>query len=105
MMPSPTTVRGILGHFVSGVDPLIVFQTISPLPVRALTYLSLRAILAAWDEGKRARVRAGRCSSPREGGKGGKGVGVILGAEGGIQTLENQYKITGGIREQERMQG
>ena len=47
LMPSPTTERGMLGHFPRGADPPAIDQRSSTPPVRSPTSLSLRAISSA----------------------------------------------------------
>ena len=75
LMPSPTTVRGLLGHFLRGADPPATNQRASTPPVRSPTYSSLRAISAAGARGRGARGGASSCRSLRDGGGGGAGSG------------------------------
>ena len=65
-MRSPTTLRGLLGHFPCGADPLATNQSASPPPVRSPTSSLLQAILAAKDREGVAVGRAGGCRSPRD---------------------------------------
>ena len=44
LLPSPTTMRGLLGHFPRGADPPANNQRATTPPVRLPTSLSLRAI-------------------------------------------------------------
>ena len=85
MMPPPTTVRGLLGHFPHGADPPATDQRASPLPVQFPTYLSLRAISAARSMGGGTRGEAGGCRSLRGGRGGGSGSGGII-RDGGGET-------------------
>ena len=55
-MTSPTTERGLIGHFLRGADPLLFDQRASPPPVQLQKYFSLKAILAV---GTRGGVGAG----------------------------------------------
>ena len=55
-MPSPTTTRGLLGHFPRGADPPANDRRATTLPVRSPTSLSLRVILAAGAWGRGAWV-------------------------------------------------
>ena len=75
IMLSPTTSRGLLGHFPRGADLPAANQCVSPLTVRLLTYLSLRAILVARAGGGDARGGASRRRIPRDCGVGGRGEG------------------------------
>ena len=70
-MPSPTTARGLLGHFPRCADLPAINQRVSPPPVRSPTYLSLRPILAAGAGGGGSGVGSGRRRSPRDGVGGG----------------------------------
>ena len=69
-MPSPTTARGLLGHFPQGADPPATDQCATTPPVRLLTSLSLRAISTAGTGGR----GAGQGERPQEteGGRGEK---------------------------------
>ena len=51
-MLSPTTARGLLGHFLRGADPPATDQCVSPTPVRLPTSSSLQAISAAGAGGR-----------------------------------------------------
>ena len=53
-MPSPTTTRGLLGHFPRGADPPAIDRRATTPPVQSLTSSSLRAILAAGAGGRSA---------------------------------------------------
>ena len=75
LMTSPTTARGILGHFPRGTDPPKADQSASPPPVLLPTYSSLQAISTSGAGGGCARGGAGRRRSPRYGGGGGRGSG------------------------------
>ena len=66
-MPSPTTVRGLLGHLPRGADLPAVNKRSSPPPVLLPTYLSLRVISAARVGGGGARGGAGGRKSLRDG--------------------------------------
>ena len=74
-MPSPTTARGLLGHFMRGVDPPAVNQRVSPPPVRSPISSFLWAIPAAGAGVGGARGDVGRRGSPRDGGGEGRGAG------------------------------
>ena len=74
-MPSPTMVRGLVGHFPCGADPPVVDHHASPPPVKLPRSMSLWAILAAGDGGIGVRGGAGGCKSPRNGGGGSRGAG------------------------------
>ena len=65
-MPSPTTLRGLLGHFLRGADLPTVDQSVSPPPV-------LKLAAGAGVGG--VRGGAGGCRSPRDGGGGCRGSG------------------------------
>ena len=54
MMPSPTTMKGLLGQFLSDADLIATNQRASPPPVRFPEYFYLRAILAVGDGGEGA---------------------------------------------------
>ena len=75
LMPSPTTVRGLSGNFLSGADPPAADHRVSPLSVRLPTYLSLQVILAS-GPGKEAQGAAQEDAGTRkmaEVGVGGQG--------------------------------
>ena len=65
-MPPPTTSRGILVIFPQGADPPVTNQRATTPPVRSLTSLSLRVILAAGAGGRGARGGASGRKGPRE---------------------------------------
>ena len=75
IMPSPTTARGLLGHFLRGVDPPATDQRAPTRPVRLPTSSSIRVILAAGAGGRCARGGSSGCRSPRDDGGGGAGSG------------------------------
>ena len=77
---SPTTVRGLLGHFLRGADPPTTDQRASTLPVRSPTSSSLWALLAAGAGGRGAQGGASGRRSPRDGG------GEVLEQRGGTGT-------------------
>ena len=81
-MPSPTTARGLLGHFMRGVDPPAVNQRVSPPPVRSPISSFLWAIPAAGAGVGGARGDVGRRGSPRDGGGEGRGQGRDTGKDG-----------------------
>ena len=95
-MPSPTTAREILGHFLRGADPPAINQHASTPPVRLPTYPSLRAILAAGARGRgvwggasgRKVPRDGGGSIAGEGGRNGNGTGRTRGE------LETKTRMT-----------
>ena len=66
LMPSPTTVRGLLGHSPRGADPPATDLSAPTPPVQSPTSLSLRAILAAGAGGRSARGGASGRKGPRE---------------------------------------
>ena len=72
-MPYPTTVRGLLGHFLHSSEPPAVSQRAPPPPVWSPTYISLRTISAAGDGGGGVRGSAVGRKSPMDGGGGGRG--------------------------------
>ena len=74
-MLSPTTAKGLLGHFPHGADPPTTYQSASPPPVQLPISFSLRAISAAGDGGKGAQGGASGSRSPRDGEGGGGGSG------------------------------
>ena len=74
-MPSPTTARGMLGHFPRGADPPATDQHASLPPVQYPTSLSLRAISVAGAGGRGVRGGASGCRIPRDGRGGGRGAG------------------------------
>ena len=71
-MPSPTTTRGLLGHFSRDADPPANDRRAPTPPVRSLTSSSLRAISAAGDGG-RSVWGGGERPHGHEGGGGGDG--------------------------------
>ena len=90
IMPSPTTARGLLGHFLCGADPPATDQRAPPPPVRSQTYLSLRAISEARARGRGAQGGAISRRSPRDGrGEGGWSRG---GTRGGTRGGEGAMK-------------
>ena len=69
-MPSPTTARVLLRLFLQGADLPATDQRVTIPPVRLPTYSSVRAILAAGDEGRGARGGVSGREGPRaEGGR------------------------------------
>ena len=74
-MPSPTTTRGLLGHFPRGMDPPANDRRVTTPSVRLPTYLSLQAISASRAGGRSARGGASDCTGLREEGRGGTGEG------------------------------
>ena len=72
-MLSPTTTRGLLGHFPRGADLPANNQRATTPPVRLPTSLSLRAILEAGAGGRGAWVGASGRRATREVGRGGAG--------------------------------
>ena len=73
-MPSPTTTRGLLGHFPRGADPPANDRRATTSPVQSPTSSSLRAISAAEAGGRGAWARESGRRATREVG--------IEGAEG-----------------------
>ena len=73
LLPSPTTTRGLLGHFTRGVDPPANDRHATTLPVRSPTSSSLRGISEAGAGGRGAWARASGRRATREMGRGGAG--------------------------------
>ena len=73
LMPSPTTTRGLLGHFPRGTDPPANDQRATTPPVRLRTSLSLREISAAGAGGRSAWAGASGRRATREAEGGGAG--------------------------------
>ena len=73
LMPSPTTVRGLLGNFPRGADPTANDPHATTPPVRSPKSLSLREISAAGAGGRSAGGGASGRRSPMEVGRGGEG--------------------------------
>ena len=72
---SPITARGLLGHFLHGVDSPTVNQRASPPPVQSPIFLSLREISAAGTGQEGAWGGASGCRSLRDGRGGERGAG------------------------------
>ena len=76
LMRSPTTERGLLGHFPLGIYPSTTDQRASHLPIRLPTSSSLWAILVAGTGGGGTQSGAGRRRIPRDSGSWGSRAGV-----------------------------
>ena len=72
--PSPTTMRGLLGHFPRGADPSATDRRAKTPPVRSSTSLLLRAISEAGARGRDAWARASGRRATRQVGRGGAGL-------------------------------
>ena len=72
-MPSPTTMRGLLGQFPRGTDLPANDRCATTPPVRSPKSLSLRAISAAGAGGRSAWAGASGRRATREVGEGGAG--------------------------------
>ena len=83
LLPSPTTTRGLLGHFPRGADPPAIDRRAKITPFRYPTSSSLRAISAAGAGGRGAWARASSRRATGEVGRGGAGEGQQRGMEQG----------------------
>ena len=72
-MLSPTTARGLLGHFPRGADPPVKDQRATTPPVRSPAFSFLRVISAAGAGGRSAWGGESGYRAPREMRRGGEG--------------------------------
>ena len=101
LMLSPTTTRGLLGHFPWGADPPTNDRRATTLPVRSPESVSLRAILASRDGGRSAWAGASGRRAMREVGRGGAGGDDSKGWSGEIGSSDATSDADSGEGEEE----